>query len=237
MQVITGDKIMNRLIALACVAACASPLAVSPAQAATDCNAWSLLQAADARPSLARVAAAGHVPISVAAPTRRQPYLVTGDDVIVLASEGGRACVTYTAPTKAAGSTTGWVDAHAIQPPQDAVEATDWGGTWRSGPEQEISMTPAGPDTYKVEGNATYGATDPARVARGAVNLGSIDGVIHPARGQADLRMGTDPGDCHVQFWRLGAYLVAADYGGCGGMNVTFTGAYRQAADSPRAAK
>jgi hypothetical protein len=42
--------------------------------------------------------------------------------------------------------------------------------------------------------------------------------------------MGGDLDDFHVRFWLLGAYLVAADDGGCSRENVIFTGTSRQAA-------
>jgi hypothetical protein len=219
---------MNRLTALVCLAALASPLALSPAWAATECEPWALLKADGAQPTPARVAATGRVPISVEAPTRGHPFLVTGNHVVILASDAGRACVTYTAPSKAAHSTTGWVDARAIQPDPDASGSGDWSGTWRSGPEQEIRISAAGTGAYKVEGSATFGASDPARVARGAVNEGNIAGAIHPSGSEADLSTGSDPTDCRVRFWRIGTYLVAAGNGDCGGENVTFTGSYRQ---------
>jgi hypothetical protein len=164
-------------------------------------------------------------------------YLVAGDRVVVTATRGAYACATFTGAGPNFSTTTGLLPLSALV---DAPQGTDgnWAGNWRSGDEQEIDIKPAAGGAITLEGNASYGGDDPARVARGAVNMGQIGGTVTPANGKAAFSAGDNgdaapydahPGDdtvCRVRLWRLGPYLVAADNLACGGMNVTFTGVY-----------
>jgi hypothetical protein len=164
-------------------------------------------------------------------------YLVAKDPVIVTATHGAYACATFTGPAPKFASTTGLLPLSALAD-APASAADDWRGSWRSGDEQEIDIKPAAGGAIAIEGNASFGGSDPARVARGAVNVGQIGGTLTPADGKAAFSAGDDgdaapydahPGDdsvCRVRLWRLGPYLVAADNVMCGGMNVTFTGVY-----------
>jgi hypothetical protein len=92
-------------------------------------------------------------------------------------------------------------------------------------------------DQVKIAGTATYGASDPARVKRGAVNEGELDDSGKP-RGQT-LAIGYDPerygfpppddaapDGCAAQLQLYGRYLMVRDNNKCGGMNVSFTGLY-----------
>jgi hypothetical protein len=202
----------------------------SPAHAAdADCTLYSALSATGAGPSLGTITGTGHVLVTppYLPPGRAAPYLLPGDEVIVLATADARTCIVFTAPNRGARQTAGWVAAGSVSAADPAPGAGGWVGEWRSGPEESVSLAPAG-DRIAVKGEASFGATDPARVASGGVNIGSLEGFVTPAAGQADYADGATADDCHVRFWRRGPYLVAADNGNCGGHNVTFTGVYRR---------
>jgi hypothetical protein len=218
---------MWSLLCLA-ILAVSSAIAQPQARLPTACD-DGFLQTDAAKPTLARVIGPARVRITRAYPgaSRAQPYLVAGDEVVVLATSDTRACVVFTAPTQAARSTSGWLDIRSIQVAPAAPEPTDWSGTWRCGAEQEVSIRSVAGDAYRVEGQATWGASDPERVKRGGVNSGEVSGIIHPTGAQAEIGTADDATDCHVRLWRLGPYLAVADHGGCGGLNVSFTGVYR----------
>src|SRR5262249_40449274 len=87
----------------------------------------------------------------------------------------------------------------------------------------------------RIEGDATFGAKDPARVRRGAVNMGSIEGEVTPAGDRLSFAMGdgatlpVDKGDefgCKGGMRRGGPWLIVNDNNNCGGFNVTFGGLY-----------
>jgi hypothetical protein len=207
---------MKKLWLLAFMFAALPLWLILPARAAADCPGGF----DGIPPRLAVIAASGRAVIGVQPPRVHPPYLVRGNKLVVLGVQAGRACIIFTAPSKAAHVTAGWVDASKITL---MPEPADWSGDWRSGSEREIRIDPVGAGAYKVDGNATFGASDPGRVARGAIDTGEISGIIHPARGQATLDT-----SCHVQFWSLGSYLWVVDDTQCGGMNVSFTGFYRR---------
>jgi hypothetical protein len=198
-----------------------------------DCALYSIVSPTSMAPKLGRVTGSGRIPIlpDNAPAGRTGPYLVEGDLVVVLATAGARTCVAFTAPNRAARETVGWIATQSVSPSETgSAQSSDWIGEWHSGPEQEVTFAPAG-KSFSVTGDATYGATDPVRVARGGVNIGSLKGLVTLAAGQADYADGPTADDCHVRFWQLGPYLVAADNRVCGGMSVSFTGVYRRVND------
>ena len=101
----------------------------------------------------------------------------------------------------------------------------------------------AAPDALiTVDGEATFGAHDPERVQRGAVNTGVFSVAVAAAVGQVAFLVGNDGKPlaydaqrakdqvlCGLRLWRSGPYLVVADNLQCGGNGVTFTGVYRRA--------
>jgi len=176
---------------------------------------------------------------STSAACKDKAYLVPGDEVVISGSRGEFVCASYAGRTGAL--TEGWLPRDAISPVQEApVERREgWIGQWRSGPEQTIVLEGgAAQNSLKIKGDATWGASDPGRVARGAVNVGELEGEA-PLRGSAlSFGMGengtlpyteADESDCRVQMRRLGPYLLVKDNNMCGGHNVTFTGIYRRA--------
>jgi hypothetical protein len=238
-----------RMRSIALPAALLAILLPSLAAAEETCDVVPTLDAADSAPQLKAVApgqkrvhfvkeASGRTgcPNDTAA-CRAKEYLVANDRVVVTALRGAYACATFTGGAPNFAATAGLLPLNALVDTPQAAEG-DWTGAWHSGEEQEIDIETAANGAIAIEGNATFGGSDPERVARGAVNVGQISATLTPANGKAAFSVGddgeaapydADPGDdsvCRVRLWRLGPYLVAADNLVCGGMNVTFTGVY-----------
>lgn len=165
---------------------------------------------------------------------RAKAFLVPGDRIMIGATTGAFVCVDY---VNAKGvDRAGWLPAAAVGrdnlPP---VVLGDWIGEWTRD-EANVKLKPgtrAG--TIAVRGDATYGALDPDRVKRGAVNIGEIEGSIAAHGADLSFTMGAnatlpvtkgDETDCKVWMRRLGPYLLVDDNNQCGGMNVTFRGIY-----------
>jgi hypothetical protein len=178
-------------------------------------------------------------------------FLVPGDAVVVTGTAGEYACATFAGPAPAARSTSGWLPRAALVAPSATIEANagsagDWLGDWRSGPEQQIRIARAAGDRIALDGDATWGASNPDRVKRGGVNTGEFSATVALAGGHLAFLVG-DAGNplpydaqraknetlCGLRLWRTGPYLVVADNLQCGGNNVTFTGVYRRIGKSP----
>jgi hypothetical protein len=120
-------------------------------------------------------------------------------------------------------------------PAPSSIGRDDWTGTWLR-EEATITVTAATrAGALSIHGDATYGAEDPERVKRGAVNVGAIEATMAPTGANLSFAMGdtatlpVDKGadtDCKVWMRRLGPYLLVDDNNQCGGMNVSFRGAY-----------
>jgi hypothetical protein len=160
-------------------------------------------------------------------------YLVPGDHVIVSMQRPAFVCATYI--NAKGGDRSGWLPAEAVTFDRAApVGLPDWLGTW-SRVEAEITVKPEKTGALQIEGEATYGAMDPARVRRGGVNTGMIEGAVTPAGDRlsfaivGDATLPVDKGDefsCSVWMQRIGPWLVVDDNNRCGGANVTFRGVY-----------
>jgi hypothetical protein len=178
---------------------------------------------------------------STAPECRDRAYLVPGDQVIVSQAQGDLACASYVNPKGLVRA--GWLPRTALAnaPDQTGTRLEDWVGRWRA-PEQSLVIreaTAAG--TLKIQGEATFGALSPDWVNRGAVNTGSIEAVAKPEGSSLAFTMGPnatlpyDQGgetDCRVRLRLLGPFLLAEDNGSCGGLNVSFSGAYRKSTAS-----
>lgn len=164
---------------------------------------------------------------------RARAYLVPGNRVIVGASRGEFVCVDYIGPKGA--DRAGWLPATAIlRESQGPVAQAEWLGTWARD-EALITIKAGKAGELVLRGDATFGAHDPDRVRRGGVNVGEIEGTRAPDGPNLAFAMGTDAtlpvekaeeGDCKVWMRRLGPYLLVDDNNNCGGMNVSFRGAY-----------
>lgn len=115
-----------------------------------------------------------------------------------------------------------------------------WMGLWVAGEEQQIAIAPGESGGLAIEGYASYGATDPERVAIGAVNVGEVVGeipggwirdgeVAFAFPGDAFVPVGeAGQYDCTIEMVLRGDVLEVTDNFMCGGLNVTFTGTYRR---------
>jgi hypothetical protein len=164
-------------------------------------------------------------------------FLVPGDEVVISGSSGDFVCASYVSLKGAV--TDGWLPRSAVSLVRERpiLLPGGWIGTWRSGPEQTIVIEAGGQGKLKIKGDASWGASDPERVNRGAFNIGSLEGDAAVDGGSLSFGMGengtlpydkADEYDCRIQMRRLGSYLLAKDNGMCGGHNVTFTGIYRR---------
>jgi hypothetical protein len=251
---------MRRVAVFAILLLTAAMPAMARAQdaAAADCNPVPDLIFKGAEPSLRQVGTGAprvHFVLdgtvhpgcpNATAACAAKPFLVPGDSVVVTGSRGDYACATYTSPASPAVITAGWLPRTALVAPAtvmdaDAGASSVWLGDWRSGPEQRIRIARTPDDRIMLDGEATFGATDPDRVKRGAVNTGDFAATVALAGGHLAFLVGDDgkplPYDaqrakdetlCGLRLWRTGPYLVVADNLQCGGNNVTFTGVYRR---------
>ena len=160
-------------------------------------------------------------------------YVVPGDRVFVSIRRDAFVCATF---VNAKGDDySGWVPADAVAyDKQESVTPSGWVGKW-SRHEADIRVKPTKGGGLEIEGDATFGAHDPARVQRGAVNSGEISAEVTPAGDRlsfAESENGTLPVDqggefsCRVWMRRVGPWLLVYDNKNCGGFRVTFRGIY-----------
>jgi hypothetical protein len=174
---------------------------------------------------------------AVTAGCRKKAFLVAGDDVLVRTGQGDFLCATF--KSRGGAETDGWLPAPALNtiPSDPAPRLADWTGHWVRDEEGSVTLSARG-GGLAVAGDATFGARDPDRVRRGAVNLGTLEGSGRPRGNVLALGPGYDgtvppPAssmDCLARLRLFGRYLVVDDNRQCGGMNVSFTGIYVRAA-------
>lgn len=167
---------------------------------------------------------------------RQKAFLVPGNVVIAGATRAGFTCVDYIGAK--GQDRAGWVASTGLaRTPVTPVAAADWLGRWIR-EEASVTLKPGPKTLLAIHGDATWGAMDPDRVKRGAVNIGEIDGAAAPEGADLAFDVGDkatlpvdqgDAGDCKVWMRRLGPYLLVDDNLQCGGMNVSFRGIYRKA--------
>lgn len=167
--------------------------------------------------------------------------LRTGDRIVITSGIDQRfACAVRVGPGPGYAMESGHVIMNAVEPDNEAT--TDWAGSWQSGSERFIT-THKGNGILSLSGTATWGMSDPERVAKGAINVGGFGAVAKPKTNRLafsfDDEWNTLPYDpastnCSVRLWLVGEFLIAADNNLCGGMNVSFTGVYaRQTGTNP----
>ncbi|GJD59574.1 hypothetical protein [Methylobacterium dankookense] len=172
-----------------------------------------------------------------AAACREKAYLVAGNAVLVGPARGDFVCATYVGAKGATRS--GWLPRAALteMPPAAAPGPDDWAGAWSGGPEHRIRISRKGAG-LALAGDATYGALDPDRVKRGAVNMGSFAVDAKPegaalafTDGEKGVVPRYSPDDytaCSIRMRLLPPFLLVESNSACGGMNVSFTGLYRR---------
>jgi hypothetical protein len=177
---------------------------------------------------------------SSAAECQRKGFVVPGDDLLAGWTKGAYLCTVYVSPNAKLvkgqfPETNGYLPQGALQAvPVPAAQLTDWQGKWTRSAEAEITITvEAG--KVKLAGQATYGAHDAGRVARGAINIGELEGegflkgnlmAVGEDYTDPTKPLGNDRSECRAKLHLFGRYLLVEDSGGCGGNNVSFTGIY-----------
>jgi hypothetical protein len=169
----------------------------------------------------------------------RRGYVVSGNELIATVRSGNRLCVVFVAPN--GSEFWGWLPVQALAVSTPAVRLIDWAGRWKQ-IEAAIEIVPTRNGALSIKGDATFGASDPDRVRRGAVNTGEIAATISPTGNMLDFAMHDGGGatrtvpwssaaeyDCAVRMQRVGQWLVVDDNNNCGGLNVTFRGIYARA--------
>jgi len=160
-------------------------------------------------------------------------YLVPGDRLILSTRHDVFICATYVNAKR--NARVGWLPADAVAYDVAKPAAlTDWVGEW-SYDEADISVKVGKTGTLLIRGSATFGARNPDRAKRGAVNVGEMKGEVAPTGDRLSFAVGNadtlpvDKGeefDCKVWMRRLGPWLIVDDNDNCGGLNVTFRGFY-----------
>jgi len=169
---------------------------------------------------------------------RSRAFVVHGDHVFTARTSGDFVCASFVS-TKGL-ETAGWLPAVSLQAQPVAAPAglEAWVGTWHGNVEQNINIRRGTQkDMLSIAGDATFGALDPDRVARGGVNSGEIAADIAAQSDSLAFAMAGDAtkpydqggdDDCRVRMRRFGDYLLVEDNRMCGGNNVSFTGTYRR---------
>lgn len=164
---------------------------------------------------------------------RSRAYAVPHDAVVVTGTQNAFSCALL---TTAKGSTTeDWLPTAALArvPPTQPAPAA-WVGRWRTG-DQYLTVLAAPSGLLHVKGEATFGSHDPERVRRGAINTGDVEGTVAPQGNLLAFTEGdngrtlpfsdADPYACRIRMRLAGPFLWAWE-NGCGGVGVSFIGAY-----------
>lgn len=154
---------------------------------------------------------------------RLKSYVVPNDEVIVSRTFGDFACVWFQ-PEKGS-ETVGWIYSKNLSylPKAGNLKVNDWIGHWYFYDNTiEISVSKKR-GFLGISGNAVWkGSGD-------NVHIGEIDEDEAAPNGNI-LEIGkneTDEFACKVSMQLLGKYLLVSDNLNCGGVNVTFSGIYR----------
>jgi hypothetical protein len=151
-------------------------------------------------------------------------YVVAGDVLVAYEVAGHYSRVEF---VSAKGrSYIGWLENEGLLavPASPAV----WTGSWQATEHTIAITTTRKSGQFRASGDATWGAGDPDRVARGGVNMGQFAGNFVPAKDRATVEESGDSNGCRVKLRLLGPYLVTSDNLNCGGHNVSFSGALRK---------
>ena len=221
----------------AAIAALLAPFAARALE--RDCRPQLVLAAQSVTPELFQVVGSGPIGFvfdssdnpecpSPSPACRRPEHLSAGDIVVVTGRLGPFACATIAGPPPALREIHGWApEARLVRINGGGAR---WAGVWRTSSDHNITIRKHGRDGLSLVGSATWGGDDPGRVSEGLVNTGAFAARATPGGHQLEFASG----DCAGRAWRLGPYLVVGDNNRCGGMNVTFSGIYRQAAAARR---
>ena len=169
----------------------------------------------------------------------KRSFVVPGDHVLAWARWGDVVCAMYTSNKGVHTVGRIWVDALDYHGSGMAPTASDWSGHWVRDDEADITIRRLDDRQLEIEGAASWGGHDPVRVENGGVHVGEIaltqlrptGYVIHFVAGSGNSPPAAETEyECIIDLkWQDGTLLVEdSQNGGCGGMNVTFTGTYER---------
>jgi hypothetical protein len=142
-----------------------------------------------------------------------------GDELIVNQVADGWACVWY---QRTKDAVVGWVksDKLVFQHADSGKDVESWIGMWKYSLDV-ITISSKDGRSLNVEGRASW--QGPIIRGESVLHFGAISGDVTPSNNHAHF---SDTDGCTADFSRIGRYLVVADNGHCGGMNVSFRGVY-----------
>jgi hypothetical protein len=183
--------------------------------------------------TLMRVTATDRVHFAdcTAATCQTKSYVVPGDLLVAASEPGDLVCVVF--PNNR-GGTKGWIPSGFLSPAP--IEANPplaaWTGKWQLHNDAEIEIRIEGSE-LAVKGQAFWTSGAP-----GVIHDGELVGKNRPKGDMLQLpnpeafdalESADNPENvCQAELRLVGPYLVARDNLRCGGMNVSFTGAYRR---------
>ena len=187
--------------------------------------------ASNPSPGLAKVVGAGRLYFqndtgacpSEAAVCRQRAYVVAGNVVLTGQSAGPYICAFF--PNRVGGSA-GYVPASRLTPlPVPAAPPLRaWVGHWADG-DDTIDLKAKGA-ALVADGAACWPSCHVSlQQAPGGPNVGELTGTATP-KGRTVVFTDDDPTGCTATLTLVGDLLSVSDNGGCGGMNVSFTGVY-----------
>jgi hypothetical protein len=159
---------------------------------------------------------------SEAAKCRGRAYVLAGNVLATGHEHGPYVCAFF--PNRV-GGTAGWAPRARLAPmafPAAPAPAA-WAGHWADGDDTIDLAVKAG--AIEASGQAYWPSANPPLSERpGGPNLGDLSAKARPAANHASFT--DDP--CTAAMTLAGDYLIVADNGQCGGMNVRFDGVYRR---------
>lgn len=153
-------------------------------------------------------------------------YLVDGDRLLISTSADGWTCGWYFGKKR---EFVGWLPADRLvaSPTLPPPSLDDWAGRWADDP-GAITIERKG-DLLAVSGSTLwYGGVNGE-----VIHVGDFEGTARPVGDKLAIVDGPEEYGCAVALRRVADYLVVADNGRCGGMNVRFDGIYRRGARRP----
>jgi len=142
--------------------------------------------------------------------SQAKAYLVKNDVVAVRNVKTDWACGLYLSNTGV--QTIGWLEVKNLK---SASVTQDIVGNWTTDSgDADLSITRNG-SSYRIKGRAVFPTSG---------NDGAVDGALVLSRGQWRY----NDGQCELSVLFLNKQLLVQDNLGCGGLNVTFGGAYKR---------
>jgi hypothetical protein len=156
---------------------------------------------------------------------RQHAYVVAGNQLLTGRSAGPYVCAFF---ANRVGGSAGWVERARLVPlPVPASPPLSaWTGHWANG-DDTIALT-AKAGALVADGSAWWPSANPSPAQfPGGPNVGDLGGIAKPTGARA-VFTDNDPSGCTATLTLVGTLLVVADNGGCGGMNVSFSGVYQR---------